>query len=448
MSDADSVIVTNPWQALRRFTDARIALGRAGVSLPTQAHLAFTLAHAQARDAVHEQMDVEALRAQLQGLGDELLLLHSAAPDRESYLRRPDLGRSLSADSQRVLSERGAEPLDLVLVLADGLSARAVMHHAAPLLALLLPRLRDAGWSLAPLVLVEQARVAVGDAIGQALRARMAAVLIGERPGLSAPDSLGVYLSWAPAPGLTDAQRNCLSNIRPAGLSYDAAAEQLWQLMQLARAQAQTGVGLKAPGREALPPSSDGACFLLPASPVSTVQSTIEDMLTRGRQARAASRLEEARSCFFQAADLSRREGPAPLLAESLQGLGQIARDLGELELALSHHQEADRLYEDSGLVLPHAHTLRHVGDVLFQLGRVLPAQEACQRALLIYRASPAAAALDLANALRSTALTEEQAAGADAARALWEEARALYASQDVGTGVAECELHLGASGA
>ncbi len=260
-------VVANPWQALRRFTDARIALGRAGVSLPTQAHLAFTLAHAQARDAVYESLDVEALRVQLQGLSSEFLQLHSAAADRESYLRRPDLGRSLSADSQGLLGERAAEPLDLVLVLADGLSARAVMHHAAPLLALLLPRLFDAGWTLGPLVIVEQARVAVGDAVGQALRARMVAVLIGERPGLSAPDSLGVYLSWAPAPGLNDAQRNCVSNIRPAGLSYEAAAEQLWKLMQLARAQAQTGVGLKAPGREALSESAARGCFLLPAGP-------------------------------------------------------------------------------------------------------------------------------------------------------------------------------------
>jgi len=447
--DAHALIVANPWQALRRFTDARIALGRAGVSLPTAAHLAFTLAHAQARDAVYEGLDVDALRLQLRGMSDEeLLLLHSASPDRDSYLSRPDLGRSLSAESLDALGRRTREPLDLVLVLADGLSARAVMNHAAPLLGLLLPRLRDAGWSLGPLALVQQGRVAVGDAVGQAMQARMVAVLIGERPGLSAPDSLGVYLSWAPAPGVNDAQRNCLSNIRPAGLSYEAAAEQLWQLMQLARAQAQTGVALKAPGHEALPESSvQEDFFLLPRGPRSTQQS-VKDMLARGRQARAASRLQEARECFFEAASLSRREARPPLLAESLKGLGQVMRDLGELELALSHYQEAAQLCEEAGLALPHAHALRHVGDLFLQLGRAHPARKACRRALLIYRANPDAAALDRANALRSAALAEEkQAAGVEAARALWQEAKALYASQQVWAGVAECELHIGASG-
>lgn len=252
----------DPWSALRRFTAARIALGRAGVSIPTRAHLAFQLAHAQARDAVHSPFDAEAVGAALRAAAApswplaEALVLDSAAADRATYLRRPDLGRRLSDVARAALvaadsADRdrggpdGASPPDLAIVVADGLSARAVQAHAAPLVGILVERLVAAGWRLAPMVVVRQGRVAVGDEIGEALGARAVLVLLGERPGLSSPDSLGAYLSWAPRAGLTDAQRNCVSNIRPEGLPIDAAAGRLLWLLQAARARGLTGVGLK-----------------------------------------------------------------------------------------------------------------------------------------------------------------------------------------------------------
>lgn len=248
-----------PWAGLRRLTDARLALGRAGHSQPTAAHLAFALAHAQARDAVHWPLDVLGVGEALQALGLEVLPLHSAAPNRSAYLQRPDWGRRLDAASVERLQgwtpERqqqgpgGAldQPPDLALVVADGLSALAVTRHAAPLLAHLLPRLRadQPGWTLAPLALVAQGRVAVGDEVGQVLRARCVVVLIGERPGLSSPDSLGIYLSWAPRLGLSDAQRNCISNVRTAGLTPQHAADKLHALLLRARGLGVSGVGLK-----------------------------------------------------------------------------------------------------------------------------------------------------------------------------------------------------------
>jgi ethanolamine ammonia-lyase small subunit len=248
MSQSDPPVIANPWQVLRQFTDARIALGRAGVSLPTQAHLAFQLAHAQARDGVHDNMDVAAMRAGLGTLSNDVLTLQSAAGDRQTYLQRPDLGRRLDAASRECLLRRHeqiAGGVDLAVVVADGLSARAVGRHALPLLERVVPALQSAGWALGPLTLVEQGRVAIGDEVGQLLRARMVAVLIGERPGLSSPDSLGVYLTWMPAPGLTDASRNCISNIRPAGLGYDEAAHKLRHLLHEARRGQRTGIGLK-----------------------------------------------------------------------------------------------------------------------------------------------------------------------------------------------------------
>ena len=249
-----------PWESLKRFTDARIALGRAGHSQTTAAHLAFQLAHAQARDAVHLPLDAATLSPELQALGLDVLPLHSAAPDREAYLQRPDWGRRLDAASRERLlrwrqTQPGAGPADLAFVVADGLSALGVMQNAVPLLAHLLERLHaDAGqrWTLAPLVLVEQGRVAIGDEIGQVLGARCVVVLIGERPGLSSPDSLGIYLSWAPRVGLNDAQRNCISNVRNAGLPPERAAVKLLTLLQQARLQGLTGVALKDETDEAV----------------------------------------------------------------------------------------------------------------------------------------------------------------------------------------------------
>ncbi|HEF4761062.1 TPA: ethanolamine ammonia-lyase subunit EutC [Pseudomonas putida] len=238
----------NPWQELRRLTPARIALGRTGTSLPTRAQLDFQYAHAQARDAVHLPFDHTALRSQLAERGHESVLLHSAAIDRNSYLQRPDLGRKLSAESAQVLRDyTSAHPggVDLVIVVADGLSALAVHRHTLPFLARLEEQVREENWSVAPVVLVEQGRVAVADEIGELLGAKMTVILIGERPGLSSPDSLGLYFTYNPKVGLTDAYRNCISNVRLEGLSYGMAAHRLLYLMREACRRQLSGVNLK-----------------------------------------------------------------------------------------------------------------------------------------------------------------------------------------------------------
>ena len=252
-----ALVIPAPWSTLKRFTDARIALGRAGHSLPTAAHLDFQLAHAQARDAVHRPFDAAGLALELERAGLSTLRLHTAAADRNTYLQRPDLGRRLSAPSLQALAHYMAQaqaqaqlqaPYVLAVVVADGLSALAVHQNAVPLIAALRQRLQSdtqAPWRLAPVALVEQARVAVGDEVGQALGARAVVVLIGERPGLSSPDSMGIYLSWSPRVGLTDAQRNCISNVRPAGLGVQAAADKLHYLLGRARSLGLTGVALK-----------------------------------------------------------------------------------------------------------------------------------------------------------------------------------------------------------
>jgi ethanolamine ammonia-lyase small subunit len=230
----------DPWAVLRAATRARVALGRAGDALPTARELEFRAAHAAARDAVHQPLDPAVVRAALPDV--ELLEVHSAAPDRATYLQRPDLGRQLAAGTE--LPRSGA---DLAVVLADGLSPRAVHEHAAGLVTALLERLP--GWSVAPLVLAHQARVALGDAVGEALGARAVVVLIGERPGLSSADSLGVYLTWAPRPGRADSERNCVSNVRPPhGLSYAQAADTVAALLGAARELGASGVVLKDEG--------------------------------------------------------------------------------------------------------------------------------------------------------------------------------------------------------
>jgi ethanolamine ammonia-lyase small subunit len=226
------------WRDLRAYTDARVGLGRSGNALPTAAHLDFQEAHAVARDAVFSALDVPALLAALPGS----VAVQSQAPDRRTYLLRPDLGRRL-ADAAPLAPHAG--DWDIAVVIADGLCATGVQCHAPEVLARVRPRLRDAGLRVAPPVIATQARVALGDPIGQALGARAVAVLIGERPGLSALDSMGIYLTWAPRPGRTDAQRNCISNVRPRGLSYDDAAAKLLWLIQAMRALGATGVALK-----------------------------------------------------------------------------------------------------------------------------------------------------------------------------------------------------------
>lgn len=238
----------NPWLELRRLTPARIALGRTGTSMPTRAQLDFQYAHAQARDAVHLPFDHKALSSQLAERGRESILLHSAAIDRNSYLQRPDLGRKLSDDSAQILRDyASAHPggVDLAIVVADGLSALAVHRHTLPFLARLEEQMGAENWSLAPVILVEQGRVAVADEVGELLGAKMTVILIGERPGLSSPDSLGLYFTYNPKVGLTDAYRNCISNVRLEGLSYGMAAHRLLYLMREACRRQLSGVNLK-----------------------------------------------------------------------------------------------------------------------------------------------------------------------------------------------------------
>jgi ethanolamine ammonia-lyase small subunit len=229
---------------LRDFTLARVGLQRAGNSLATREVLAFQLAHAQARDAVAATLDARSFQLEIESRGWPVLLLASAAADRSAYLRRPNLGRRLSEESRQRMAPCFRK-LDVAVVVADGLSALAVQRHALPLLEELTPRLVDADWTSSPLCVVERGRVAIGDEIGQFLNARLVLVLIGERPGLSSPDSLGAYLTWDPAPGKTDAERNCISNIRPEGLGYREAAERIFALLTASRQRQLTGVGLK-----------------------------------------------------------------------------------------------------------------------------------------------------------------------------------------------------------
>ena len=255
-------VTENAWRRLNAFTDARIGLGRAGISVPTQHMLAFQLAHAQAIDAVHAPLDVAGLSASLMEQawfhGTDPMHLHSRAYDRATYLQRPDWGRLLDTDSAAKLDRHSAahsEGYDLVVVVVDGLSSRAVEQNTLPFLNALFAGLEvdtgegeaasTTGWSVAPLCLVEQGRVAIGDDVCQRLNARCALVLIGERPGLSSPDSLGLYLTWGGRVGLTDAYRNCISNVRPAGLSYQEAARKALYLLKEARHLKLSGVTLK-----------------------------------------------------------------------------------------------------------------------------------------------------------------------------------------------------------
>ncbi len=251
-------VIDNPWRRLRQFTAARIGLGRSGVSLPTKEMLEFQLAHAQARDAVHTPLDFPALTQQLETLAEQYpllsdeppLKLHSEAVDRMTYLQRPDLGRRLDEASRVLLQQEQQtpeQPFDLALVIADGLSATAIAHNAMPFIQALCEELQadKQPWKLAPITLVEQGRVAVGDDVGELLNAKTVLVLIGERPGLSSPDSLGLYLTWAPVRGLTDARRNCISNVRPEGLNFSEAAHKAGYLLRESRRLQLSGVQLK-----------------------------------------------------------------------------------------------------------------------------------------------------------------------------------------------------------
>ncbi len=241
----------DPWMHLRRFTSARIALGRAGASLPSREWLAFKTDHAAARAAVWAPFDASGLAHGLEKQGHDVLVVASAVTDRAEYLRRPDLGRKL-ADAGRALLRERAQHYDLVIIVSDGLSALA-MQHALPVVRCLVTGLAHTQWHLAPLVVAAFGRVALQDEIGALLGARLALILLGERPGLGSPDSLGAYLVHAPRPGRIDADRNCVSNIRPAGLACQAAAETLIYLLERAHREQRSGVLLKDERRAADP---------------------------------------------------------------------------------------------------------------------------------------------------------------------------------------------------
>jgi len=236
-------VTADRWTELRRHTAARIALGRSGVSLPTREVLAFDLAHAQARDAVLLALDVKSLRTELEADGWTTLEVRSRAPNRRAYLARPDWGRRLDDYSVETLTGHMGHRIDVVFVISDGLSSTAVQRHAAPLLRTIEPLLTPL--SIAPLLIATQARVALADEVGEILGARIAISVIGERPGLSSPDSLGVYVTYSPRVGRSDAERNCISNIRPEGMSHAEAASRLSLLINSALQAAMTGVGLR-----------------------------------------------------------------------------------------------------------------------------------------------------------------------------------------------------------
>lgn len=239
-----SEILENPWTRLRTFTSARLALGRAGDSLPTNEILEFSFAHAQARDAVHRALDVRALEDELSAARFDFITVESAVCDRQEYLRRPDLGRKLSDQSRLQLANRNEREAPVaVFIVADGLSSIAPTRHAVPVLKEILGGLE--GWRIAPVIIATQARVALGDQIGELLKAEMTVMLIGERPGLNSSDSLGIYLTYKPRIGCTDADRNCISNVRSEGLSYESAAHKLHHLMLAARRMGHSGVALK-----------------------------------------------------------------------------------------------------------------------------------------------------------------------------------------------------------
>jgi ethanolamine ammonia-lyase small subunit len=232
------------WNRLRRLTPARIGLARHGASPATAPMLDFRLAHARARDAVHARLDAAKLVDDLGGLGLPVLTVASAAASKQDYLMRPDLGRRLAPNSESTLGP-DARDCDVVFVVSDGLSAQAVQNHAAPLLALAVAELKSQGWHPAPIVIAVHGRVAIGDRVAALLRARCVVVLIGERPGLSAPDSMSIYVTWQPGPQTSDAERNCISNIRPGGIAYADAAFKLLHLMHAMRLRGLSGVGLK-----------------------------------------------------------------------------------------------------------------------------------------------------------------------------------------------------------
>jgi len=269
-----TLVTENPWQKLKLFTSARIGLGRAGNSIPTHEQLSFQLDHARAIDAVHKSLDVEKLLSQISqstvltnAIATSPSVVSSKAMSRMLYLQRPDLGRQLSEASWQQLIDKREEnnkEVDLAIVIADGLSSTAVQKHAMPVVERLLEKLvadTKHAWSIAPLTLVTQGRVALGDDVGECLKAKITIILIGERPGLTSPDSMGIYMTWEAKRGAKDSTRNCISNIRPEGLGYDEASDKAFYLLSESIKLQISGIKLKDRSGnhdecEALTPSS------------------------------------------------------------------------------------------------------------------------------------------------------------------------------------------------
>lgn len=237
--------IPDAWGSLKAFTNARIALGRTGVATPLKEVLDFRMCHAHARDAVYSILKVDELTASLQQFQMPIITVNSKANDRTAYLQRPDLGRKLNDASANNLKNETSHSADVAIIIADGLSATAINEHAVHVVKKLIPLLKQSVLTIAPLVIAEQARVAIADEIGSILQARLSLILIGERPGLSSPDSMGAYITYQPSPGKTDESRNCISNIRPEGLGYDLAAAKIAKLIKVSLLLKLSGIRLK-----------------------------------------------------------------------------------------------------------------------------------------------------------------------------------------------------------
>ena len=246
MDRKENGLQRDPWSQLQAFTGARIALGRAGISLTTQAHLDFQLAHARAKDAVRLTLNIDALEARLQHAGVATLRLNTLAVERSDYLQDPTLGRRLAPESANMIRAYRSDPVaDIALVVADGLSSIAIKRHAVAFLQALMPLLAEQGYTCSPIVLIRQGRVAVADEVAEIMHSRMAVILIGERPGLGSPDSMGIYFTYNPHVGCRDSMRNCISNIHDHGLSYGQASAKLIYLVTEADRLGLSGVHLK-----------------------------------------------------------------------------------------------------------------------------------------------------------------------------------------------------------
>ncbi len=242
MEENETIIQEDNWSFLKNFTKARIALGNVGGALPLNEVLDFRLAHAKAKDAIFSELAVNELSEALANLGVSPMILKSNIENRNQYLTRPDLGRTLDVISSEILREQVTEP-DIVFVLVDGLSANAVNNHALAVLERILPLLKT--HFTYQVVLVKQGRVAIGDEVGELVKAKFTALFIGERPGLSSPQSMGIYTTYAPQKGLTDERRNCISNIHPDGLSYEMATQILYYLIEQSFLRKISGVDIK-----------------------------------------------------------------------------------------------------------------------------------------------------------------------------------------------------------